>query len=229
MCWGTFEAQNALNRLFMQLRVAKPSGDMREFLVLTPFDFVLRALVVIVVGGRGTVFEGLLVVDILSLGQESGWLSPSVIVLETLVIKRTVVDIVHDRSLRETCWHVALLIKVLRANLGDVQIDQESVVTVQLHQLLFVVRVDVDWVGHMHMLMWENMLGMSVGIAWRVEVVDLHVLLLLVLIDAEVEVFLRDNLVVLACCEFFGLKLVLELQLLALFLDDLVDAFLDFF
>jgi hypothetical protein len=67
MCWRSLDTQDALNRFFSENWVAKSISNMREFLIISPFDFELTSLIVIVVTGGWSVLQLLLEVDFLSL------------------------------------------------------------------------------------------------------------------------------------------------------------------
>ena len=79
----------------------------------------------------------------------------------------------------------------------------------------------------MHMLMRQDMLRMSVLVAWGVEVVHFQIASFLVLVDTKVKVRLCEYFLVLTGSKLFRFELILELQLLAFFLNDLVNSFLD--
>jgi hypothetical protein len=63
---------------------------MWELLVLAPFHFVLGALVVVIVRRRRAVLEGVGKFLLNLSNILTSWLSPAVVVLEVLVVKRLV-------------------------------------------------------------------------------------------------------------------------------------------
>lgn len=75
--------------------------------------------------------------------------------------------------------------------------------------------------------MRQDVLYLAMWVSRSFEVINLHVLGLLLLVNAEVEVLLRDHLVVLAGSELLGCELVFKLELLNLFLDDSINSFFD--
>lgn len=110
---------------------------MRELLVLTPLNLMLGSTIVIVMGGGRSVTEGLSVADFLSLREPgSCWLSPSVVVLKELVIEMVLNLGLGVGDLVKSGRDVALLVKVIRADLGDVQVDHIAVISVDVHEFL---------------------------------------------------------------------------------------------
>lgn len=91
-------------------------------------------------------------------------------------------------------------------------INEVRVIAIDLHHLLFVVAVNINGMLCRDMFMRKDAMGFSVRVAWSIEVVQLHIVLLLMLVNSEVEVLLCDNLVVLVVCEGFGSNLVFELK-----------------
>ena len=49
MGWGTFKAKNFFNGLFSQDGITKTIGNMRELLLLSPFNVKFSSLIVVVV------------------------------------------------------------------------------------------------------------------------------------------------------------------------------------
>ena len=73
------------------------------------------------------------------------------------------------------------------------------------------------------MLMRQNVLWMSHVIAWRIEIKNFKIPSLLGLINAEIEVLLRGDFGVFTCRQLLNFKLVFELKLGNLFMNDLVN------
>jgi hypothetical protein len=92
------------------------------------------------------VFEGFLEVDFLGLRHPgASGLSPPVVVLEEAVVQVRV-PILCVVLLVEASWDVALLVEVLRSDLGDVEVHNVGVVAVQLPQLVTFEARCVHWV-----------------------------------------------------------------------------------
>jgi hypothetical protein len=92
---------------------------MREFCLISPFQVVLGALVVIVVRSRGAVLELLLEVKFLSLGEPgSCGLSPPVVVFEEAIVQMAV-EAFSALDLVETFGDVALVLQVFRSDLSN--------------------------------------------------------------------------------------------------------------
>lgn len=72
------------------------------------------------------------------------------------------------------------------------------------------------------MLMRQNVLWMSHVIAWRIEIKNFKIPSLLGLINAEIEVLLRGDFGVFASRQLLNFKLVFELELGDLFMNNLV-------
>jgi len=79
------------------------------------------------------------------------------------------------------------------------------------------------------MLMRQDDLRMAMGVTWGLEVVHLQVPVSLRLINSKEKVLLCDDFFVLSFCQLLSRKLVLELELVNFFLDDLVDLLFDLF
>ena len=110
------------------------------------------------------------------------------------------------------------------SNLGDMHINHEAVVAVDLIKLILSQRGGVDVFLDVNMLERQNHVGVSELVAWSIHVEHLDVLVNLVFVHTEVEVLLGGHLT-----EGVGS------QVLSLFLGDLLfktgesDFFLDQF
>lgn len=107
---------------------------MGELLVLTPLNIILGTFIVIVMISGWLVSKGLLELQLNSISFSS-WLSPSVVVLEEHVVQVQVVSegksgLVHMRR------DVADLINHSRSHLGDVHIDQKTIISVDFEKLV---------------------------------------------------------------------------------------------
>ena len=222
----SFDSDNTLDRLLSKDLVTETSSNVRELLVITPFNLPLVTLIVIVMCGSGSGIKSLLLVDLLSLGEPgAGGLSPSMIELKVDVLETGADHVRLGMSdLVELGRDVALLFEVLRADLGDVHINEVGVVTVDLHHLVLVVTIDINVMVGADVLVGENVLRLAVDVSWSSHVTDLQVALLLLLIDLEEEVFLGNDLIVGALSELLAGDLVLELNKANLLLDDTVDS-----
>jgi hypothetical protein len=107
-----------------------------EFLVLSPLNVVLGALIVVVMMSSRTILKGLLVVNFLGLGEPcAGGFPPSVVEVEEHVVEVLVV-ISSRLQLVEMRRNVADLVQVLGSHLTDVEINHVLVVGVDLGHLL---------------------------------------------------------------------------------------------
>ena len=224
---GALEAKDAIDGLLSEDWVTQSCGNVGKLLVLTPFNLILGTLIVIVMRGCRAVFEGLLEVVISLADKIETWLPPAMIVLEVLVIKRLIFLLRLVSLLTETRGHVALFNEVVWADLCNVKIDQERVVAVEFHQLFLVFAIDVNGCRNVDMLMGQDVLRVSVLVAWGVEVVHLQIPGSFGLIDAEVEVLLGCDFLVLAGSQLLGSELILELQLGNFLVDNFIDTFFD--
>jgi len=87
MGWGSFNTENALDRLFTQNRISESVGNVGELLVVAPVNLVLVTSIMVVVSGGGPVLEHLLVVKFLGLREPGACgFSPSVVVFEETVV-----------------------------------------------------------------------------------------------------------------------------------------------
>lgn len=122
---------------------------------------------------------------------------------------------------------VALLIEILGAHLSDVHIDQVGIVAVDFDHLVLIVAINVDVVRRADMVVWQDNLRMSVLISRGIHVPDLQILVLFVFVDAEVEVLLRDDLIVGALGKILRVDIVLELNKTDLLVHNSVDSLAD--
>jgi len=153
MSRGSLDTEDSLNRLFTEHGEALSGGDMRELLVLSPLDLMLSSTIMIVVSGGRSILKGLGVVDFLSLGEPgSGWLSPSMVVLKELVIEVILNLVFRVSNLVISGRNVALLLKVLRANLGDVKVYHVAVVSIDVLELLFSQFSNIEVLFHRNVL-----------------------------------------------------------------------------
>jgi len=110
---------------------------MRELLVFTPFNLMLGSTIVIVMSGGRSVTEGFSVTNFLGLREPgSCWLSPSVVVLKEFVIEMVLNLGLRMGDLVKSGRDIALLVKVTRADLGDMQVDHIAVISVDIHEFI---------------------------------------------------------------------------------------------
>ncbi len=117
---------------------------MRELLVISPFNLPFVTSVVIVMSCSSSVLKSLFEVNLLSLREPSAsGLSPSMIELKVDVVQMAVRAFTVG-DLVVLSGNVALFLKVLGTNLGDVHINHVGVVTVEFHHLVWVLTIDID-------------------------------------------------------------------------------------
>lgn len=81
------KTKDTLNRLFTKDGVTKTVSNMWEFLLLSPLNIMLSALIMIVVMGFRSVFKSFLKVDFLSLREPCAcWFSPSMVELKENIV-----------------------------------------------------------------------------------------------------------------------------------------------
>ena len=87
----SFDSDDTLNRLLLKDGVTETSSNVRELLVISPFNLPLVTFIVIVMAGSRSGLKSLLVVDLLGLGEPgTGGLSPSVVEIEVDVVQMSV-------------------------------------------------------------------------------------------------------------------------------------------
>jgi hypothetical protein len=79
------------------------------------------------------------------------------------------------------------------------------------------------------MLMRQDVLWVSVSVAWSIKIENSKISSFLCLINTEIEVLLRCNFGVLACRQLLCFELVLEFKLGHLLMDDLINFFFNRF
>lgn len=228
MCRCSFNTDNALNGLLTKDRVSKSASNVRELLVITPFNFPLVALVVIIMTSSWPVLKSLLVVDLLGLGEPgASWLSPPVVEFKVYVVQMRVNFILTMSSLVILGRNVALLFQVLWTNLRNMHVNHVGIVSVDLHHLVRVLAIHINVVVWTDMLVRQDNLGLAVLVAWSVHVSNLHIAGLLLFIHLEEEVLLSDHLIIGTLCEFLSADLIFEFNEANLLLDNLVDSLAD--
>jgi len=99
---------------------------------------MLGSTIVIVMCGSRSVFESISITDFLSLREPgSCWLSPSVVILKEFVIEMVLNLSFRVSDLVISSRHIALLVKVVRTHLCDVQVNHVAVISVDIHEFLF--------------------------------------------------------------------------------------------
>jgi hypothetical protein len=83
-------------------------------------------------------------IDLLSLRKpRARWLSPPVVILKVHVVQ-IFIRVINTITLVVPGWNVALLVEVFWPDLSDMHVNQEGVMTIDLHQLLLVVAVNIN-------------------------------------------------------------------------------------
>lgn len=85
MSLSSFESDDSFDWLFSEFWISKSSGNVREFLILSPFNIILVSLIVIVMIGGWSVSQ-LFSEFQFNLHLLSSWLSPSMVVLEEHIV-----------------------------------------------------------------------------------------------------------------------------------------------
>lgn len=186
----SLDTEDFFKRLLSKNRISQSIGYMRELLILGPFDIMDGSPVGGVVGDWLVRFR---LFPVLEVGRcvAVRRFSPPVEVLEVLVVQVVRTQRVMRRVqvfVLETRRHVALLVQVLRSDLGNVQVNEISIVRVDLHQLLLGQVTHIHLLLRMHAFMGNCHRGVSVGVSGRFEVVHPFVALLLALVHGEEEV-----------------------------------------
>lgn len=158
MSRGTLNTKDSLDWFFTKDGVSETISNVRELLCISPLDLIFGALVIPVVKG-GAVVKLLLEVQFLSLGEPGAcWLSPSVVVLEELILQMVVVSL-GVINLVEALGDVGLIVKVFRANLSNVKINEISVVAIQFPKFVTFETGSIDVVVCVNVLVGDNVLG----------------------------------------------------------------------
>jgi len=185
---GSFNSENAFDWLLAKNGISESVSDMGKFLIVAPINLVFATSVVIVMSSCGSVLQHLLVIEFLSL-REPGTcgFSPSVVVFEEAVVEMSV-SLHREFKLVKALWNVTFRVKVFGSNLSDMKVNQVAVVAVKLKQLISFEASCVNVVLNVNVLMGQDVMGLSVLVAWRVDVVNFEISLLFVLVDSEEKV-----------------------------------------
>ena len=185
---GSFNSENAFDWLLPKNGISESVSDMGELLIVAPINLVFVTSVVIVMSSCGSVLQHLLVIEFLSLREPGACgFSPSVVVFEEAVVEMSV-SLHREFNLVKALWNVTFRVEVFGPDLSDVKVNQVAVVAVKLKQLITFEASCVDVVLNVNVLMRQNVMGLSVLVTWRVDVVNFKVGLLFVLVDSEEKV-----------------------------------------
>ena len=155
---GTLNTEDSLDWLFTEDGVSETVSNVGELLCVGPLNLILGALV-IPVANCGAVVKLLLEVQFLSLGEPGAcWLSPSVVVLEELILQVVVIAL-RVVNLIEALGDVGLIFKVFGANLSNVKINEISVVAIQFPKFVTFETGGVDVVVGVDVLVRNDVLG----------------------------------------------------------------------
>ena len=165
---------------------------MRELLVLSPFNIIFVTFIVIVVIGGWSVSQ-LFRENELDFHLLSGWLSPSVIVLEEHVVQlKTIlklwVDLIHMG------WDIALLVNYTWSYLSNVHINHKTIVSINFKKFILGQRFSFDIMLNIDMLVRKNDIWVSEFVSWSFRVENFKVFLLLVGIIGEEVVTIGSDL-----------------------------------
>lgn len=228
--WCSFETENSLDRLFTKKWESESGGDMREFLALSPLAIVWHTFIVIVMVSSRLVSQSFLHLKLNGIGL-SGWLSPSVVVLEEHVVQMEIVSIGRS-NLVHVWWNVANFVINAWSHLSNVHIDQETIVSVDFEKLVFSEVLGIKVVLNITMLVRKDYIRVLKFVSWSFEIVDLKILRLLVLIKTEIVVALSSYLIISISLKsnlFFLCKLVLKAHFLHFLLEQFSNLVLDRF
>ena len=169
--WSSLKSKNSLNWLLSQDWESESGSNVREFLILSPFNIVLISLIVVIVISGWPVSQSLLELELD--GQSlSGWFSPSVVVLKEHVVQVAWVgkgwsNLVH------VWWNIACLVDYAWSHLGDVHIDQKTVVSINLEKFILSQILGVNIMLDVAVLMGKDNIWMSILVSWGLKVVNL--------------------------------------------------------
>ena len=124
------------------------------------------------------------------------------VILEEAIIQ-VGIEGLSSLNLVESAGNVALISEILRSNLSDVQVNEESVVTIKFPLLLGGQASGVNVVALGDMLVRDNVLWLTEFVTWSSDIEDSKVIVTLLFIDLEEEVFLGDDLSVSLLLEGF--------------------------
>ena len=118
---------------------------------------------------------------------------------------------------------VTLWVKIIWSDLSDVKVNQVTVVTIEFKQFVSLETSCVDIVLYVDVLMWENVVRLSVFVTGSLNVVNFEIGILLGLIHCEVKVLASDNFLVGCICELLLIKLIFKVLEDKFLFDDLVN------
>jgi len=170
--WSSLKTDNLLDWLFSEHWETESSSDVREFLIFGPLNVVLGTLFVPMIDSW-PVLQSLLPSK-LPTKKLSGGLSPSMVMLEEHVvqiehIRETWCELVH------VWWDIAHFLDDSWSHLGDMHIDEETVVSINFNKLVLAQIFGIDVILNITVLMWQNNIWVSIFVSWCLKIVDLKV------------------------------------------------------
>ena len=196
MSWCSLKTNDSFNWLFTKHWISKSASNMWELLIITPLDFVLVSLIVIIVCGGWTILQSFLVIELLSLREPgSCWFSPSVIILKVDVLQLGI-RFVHDCILVESFWDVALCIEILWSDLSNMHVNHIGVKTIDIEHLVLVITINVDWMLDMEVFVWKDYLWLAIFVSWGSHIVNFEIPVFLGLINLEEEILSCNDLII---------------------------------
>lgn len=170
--WSSLETDDLFEWLFSQHWETESSSDVREFLVLSPLNVIFGTFLVPMIDSW-PVLQSLLPSK-LDVQKLSGGLSPSMVMLEEHIVqmewvRETWGNLVH------VWWDVADFLDDSWSNLGDMHIDEKTVVSINFNKFFLIQIFGIDIVLNITVLMWQNNIWVSVFVTWSLKIVDLKV------------------------------------------------------
>jgi len=176
---------------------------MREFLVLSPFNIIFVTFIVIVVISGWSISQLFRKYE-LDFHLLSGWLSPSMIVLEEHIVQlKTILELWVD--LVHMGWDIALLVNYTWSYLSNVHINHKTIVSINFKKFIFGQSFSFDIVLNIDMLVRKDNIWVSEFVSWSFSVENFKVLSLLVGIIREEVVTVGSDLGKSVVSEIIGL------------------------
>ena len=171
--WSSLKTDDLFDWLFSQHWETESSSDVREFLIFSPLDVIFGTFIVVVMIGSWPVCQSLLPSK-LNIQELSGGLSPSVVVLEEHVVQMEWVT-ESWRNMVHVWWDIADFLDNTWSDLGDMHIDEKTVVSINLDKLFLAQIFGIHIILNITMLMWQDNIWVSIFVTWCLKIVDLKV------------------------------------------------------
>lgn len=194
ICRSSLKANYSFNWFFSKNWETKSGSYMWELLILCPFNIVFISFCVIIMICNWSVSKLFLPFKF-NIQSSSCGLSPSMVILKEHIIQVQGLCMTWSNKIHMR-WNIINLITNSRSNLCNMHVDQQTVISVDLKQLILGQIFGINIVLNIDRFMGQNDVWVPVSITRSFKVVYCQIFIYLVFIKAEVEITFGCNFIV---------------------------------